>query len=569
MSIINKIIKKAGGIDKIFFDLLWPYMAKILPPFFGQAVSVVPKEAGMVETVIDLVATCRSPAASGSKEDGRRCPAHLIDIRAELKNNVLFESGPVLADMVDDLPGLEKALAAYEKGSPVLRGLNVVAGAEVCLKGQASQRHLEFDVKPDFRLPFPFLEAYMHNVNLDDFIPGGRTFGFQGGHLEAKDGKIRIPAASVEGMRLPLKIEALEISGSVRDFELEADPDDDEDEGPLTALDKYFGKDSALTVEAPGVVFTMAHGTGATLTPRAGVSALRATYAQKGLAEVFAGISNTLATGGNKRTGPFDAADGAVPPEFQRPHARPPKSVDFLASLGDVTASTHLGAVSRSRTAAKEFLNVTVTVGLSAAVLLDKHFIKGFTESGDKDLGYFHYVVAGVYGQFGVMWGLPSRKALIRLSCGNLEMYKLDNSRGATDSAKPFRNEAWVTLDLAKDADWDVLQQGEPTISRKQRCFRLKSTATYFSSRTRDKFFCVPDPAGQELQRALSLQRQRIEAAQVRAEAEGEAQPVQPWWPDGTWFRQPDRYDPTSQEPKFRDVALVSSPQGQWLRAVS
>jgi hypothetical protein len=301
------------------------------------------------------------------------------------------------------------------------------------------------------------------------------------------------------------------------------------------------------------------------------------TYAGGAVSKLLGGLSEHSGIPWNNRTAPSHRADGVVPDEFQRPHARKPAILHF----GNIVRELHLksdaffvsvagGAAGHERT------RFSFRADAEALVNVDPPLIAGASDYYDEDLGYLHLVVPGLYGRVGTTFSVfgPSREAkrnpaIVRLSCGMLELHKVDGSRGAAPRARPFGGpkKPWVTLDLA---DAPLLR--ERRSEGGSRCFMMRR-GTGVPGHRYDKFFCADGPLGARLETAIDLQVARIRDARRRTAA----QTAERWeqdgiwsFPDGTWFRKQLLWNASTWFPEFVAKAgdPVLSPAEQWRRAL-
>jgi len=387
---------------------------------------------------------------------------------------------------------------------------------------------------------------------------------------------LRVPRGRVENLRLPAgragSGEALEVNFTLDNWSLELEQDGESDAdwlfspGALAggAEPGLFDNGGPLSVRFPGFESRLGLESGAAWrTPEP----VHLTYAGAGVAQLLAGMSEHSGTPWNGRT---------APSHEERPHARKPA----ILRLGSFLKELHLKASASfvsvaGGTDGQERTRLSLQADAEAHVSVDAPFAAGASDYYDEDLGYLHLVVPGLYGRvgtrspaFGPARAARRAPAIVRLSCGMLELHKVDGSRGASPRDRPFGAGApWVTLDLA---DAPLLR--ERRTEGGSRCFMMRRGKGLPGS-MHDKFFCAAGVLGTQLEAAIDLQVTRLQDARQRTAS----QTAERWeqqgifsFPDGTWFRKQLLWNASTWFPEFVAKAgdPVLSPAEQWRRAL-
>ncbi|CAK0900116.1 unnamed protein product [Prorocentrum cordatum] len=574
LSIINSIMAGSGGkaAEEAIFDLLWPQVLELLPAWAGVALGTVPKSEGNVEHKIEFDAWCESPK-------GRLCPAHLMQLKGTMKSTAHVLAKPVLQKLAEqgDAGVLSAVADAYRESDAVVGGLK---GEFTVDLGLSKEHALSLRARPNLDVPLRLLQALGPDVRPEDFLPGSGRLSLQAGRLDVRDGVIQLPQIRVDNAHLPIGAgkDTIEIRGALEEFTVELvdptgckpKPSGENASEVFDQLCGLVGEGAPLTVSAPGVTLGMDRVSGVQLEPWGGGDTFTATYASKGVSEFLEEVDDRLAMPSNVRTAPPDSGDGVVPPQFQRPHDRALPTWDVGSLLRHVNVSFG-GSVTTVTTEGSELVEVTVSADVAGSFFLGPSVLRAALDGADNDLGYMHLVAGGWYGTGpgrGGSGSSPDQAALVRLSCGGLELYKV------SPGGRPYAALPHITLDLAKDEDWQMLGAGEPEEFQQMLCFKVKATDGFlFFSSGAEHFFCPASrPLGRSLEAALKLQRGRLEAARAQtASCEGDRGAC-PARPDGTWFKPSEVYDRTTWQPQFKapgDPAMERSPNEQWLHAAS
>lgn len=574
LSIINSIMAGSGGkaAEEAIFDLLWPQVVELLPAWAGVALGTVPKSEGNVEHKLELDAWCQSP-------QGRMCPAHLMQLKGKVKSTAHVRAKPVLQKLAErgDAGVLSAVADAYKESDAVVGGLK---GEFTVDLGLTVEHVLSLRARPNLDVPLRLLQALGPDVRPEDFLPESGRLSLKAGRLDVRDGVIHLPQVRMDNVHLPIGVgkDTIEIRGALEEFTVEMeDPtgckpkrDGENASEVFDQLCELVGKGAPLSVSAPGVTLGMDRASGAELEPWGGGDTFTAAYASKGVAEFLEEANDKLSKPSNVRTNPPDSGDGVVPLKFQRPHDRALPTWDVGSLLREVNVSLG-GSVTTLTTDESELVEVTVSADVAGSFFLGPSVLRAALDGSDSDLGYMHFVAGGRYGTGpgkGGSGSSPSKAALVRLSCGGLELYKVRSG------GKPFAEGPHITLDLAKDEDWQMLNAGEPVEFQQTLCFKMKVTDGFlFFSSGAEHFFCPASRSlGRSLEDALKMQRKRLEEALAQtASCKGDSSAC-PARPDGTWFKPSEVYDSTTWAPQFKapgDPAMERSPSEQWLHAAS
>ncbi|CAK0895810.1 unnamed protein product, partial [Prorocentrum cordatum] len=317
--------------------------------------------------------------------------------------------------------------------------------------------------------------------------------------------------------------------------------------------------------------------------PSGGGDALAASYAPGGVAELLRGVDDSLAKGGPVRNGSVHAGDGAVPRKFQRPHDRALPMWDLGNMLRDLVVSLG-GSVTTDEGDLEDLeddvVEVKVETDMTGLIYLGPPVLRAMLDGADKERGCILYSPSAFHQSQSAYSQTsepkkkkldpgyrPDEPALVRLSCGGLEMYKL--------AGEPFAGAPHIAHDLRERKDWEMLQLGKPEVFENQLCFRMKEASNnwLFASRGSYKYWCTADLAlGRSFEEALKLQRARLEDAASRTAACAGDFRECPARPDGSWFKEFAVYDQTTWPPTFKapdDPSMLASPGMQWKRAAA
>jgi len=580
LRVVNSILAGSGGkvAEEAIFDILWPMLVQLLPASAGVALGVVPKDEGDVGIKIALEAWCQTPAAHSvsNKNEKRLCPGHLMQVKAKVETKAHVRAMPVLEKMGEKSEvGVLAALAEAYRGS----AKSVVGGLHsefVVNLGLTPEHVLSITARPKMEIPMALLHAMTPQLRMEDFLPREGRMSIKAGGFDVRDGAIHLPDVHLDNLNLPVGTETdtIEIRATLDEFTVELEDPSGCGGGNATDMFdqvcKMVGKGSPLSLSAPGVTLDVDRVSGASLEPSGGGDALAASYAPGGVAELLRGVDDSLAKGGPVRNGSVHAGDGAVPRKFQRPHDRALPMWDLGNMLRDLVVSLG-GSVTTDEGDLEDLeddvVEVKVETDMSGLIYLGPPVLRAMLDGADKDLGYLHFVAAGQYGFITGSGYRPDEPALVRLSCGGLEMYKL--------AGEPFAGAPHIAHDLRERKDWEMLQLGKPEVFENQLCFRMKEASNnwLFASRGSYKYWCTADLAlGRSFEEALKLQRARLEDAASRTAACAGDFRECPARPDGSWFKEFAVYDQTTWPPTFKapdDPSMLASPGMQWKRAAA
>jgi hypothetical protein len=580
LRVINSILAGSGGkaAEEAIFDILWPLLVQLLPAELGTALGTVPKDEGDVGISIALDVRCKSPAAHSvsNKLEKRLCPDHLMQVKAKVETKAHVRAKPVLEKLAEksEVGVLGTLVKAYEDSAK-----SVVGGLHsefVVNLGLTPEHVLSLHARPRMEVPMALIKAMTPQIRTEDFLPREGRLSITAGNFDVRDGAIHLPEVQLDNLHLPVGTETdtIEIRATLDEFTVELeDPSGCAGENTTDVFDqvcKMVGKGSPLSLSAPGVTLGVDRVSGASLDPSGGGDALAMSYAPDGVAELLQGVDDMLATGGNVRNGSAHTGDGAVPLKFQRPHDRALPKWDLENLLRELVVSLG-GSVTTDEgdldDLEDDVLEVKVETDVSGLIYLGPPVLRAMLDGADKDLGYLHFVAAGLYGFIKGSGYRPDEPALVRLSCGGLEMYKL--------KGEPYAGTPHIARDLREMKDWQMMLLGEPEEFEDMLCFRMKE-ASYnwlFASRGNYKYWCTADRAlGRSFEEALKMQRERLEDASERTAAcDGDFREC-PARPDGNWFKEFAVYDKTTWPPSFKapdDNSMFASPGMQWNSAAS
>lgn len=577
MGIVNLLIKALGGMDKIFFEQVWPLLREVIPEKVGVAFETVPFKDGELDQNFKVTATCVKP-------EGRRCPNEELKLDVRQSSSIRMFPKPILKQLseggfLEIVPAAKELLAdvagAYNQGSL----LNGSAGVFELTAALSHDDGLAVTVSPSVEAPMRLIKTILDPyVNIGDFLPSNGSL-FATGGLAMEKGSAVASDMLVENVVLPVSLaegdDALELNVTLEEFSAELETAD--------ADDIVFGKSSPLAVRLPGFQAGLGHESGFSMRMQQRSDLLRASLSPEYIMPLIHDATSNGVQPASVRTGAnAEEADAQVPSVFQRPFSRTPRALDLNRLLKAVELKLDLNVdTPKVDVKEEEILTVDTAATLTATLRLGSPFYQGILDASTPDHGYLHFATPGYFGKLPGSKSVPETKAFAWLTCGTLELYEVK------PGSKPFDTEPVISLDLRSDDAISLIQSNVDGKRKdvKMNVAKLGSTQhgclfvgedqhVFGLFGSTQQFFCAPFDVMELLTQAALLQVKRFQnAAAVWRDAcvPGvgglDVEPVCPGSPDGTWFRRLDPLNATTYFPGRRPPAgpeEVISPQDSW-----